>query len=264
MRFDFRKKVALITGAGSGIGEALAYGFAREGADVILTGRRADRLQEVARRCEGSGVRTWVFPADLADREAVRYLAEQVRSQALVPDFYVLNAGISQRAKALDSDFEVDVALMQVNYFGAVGLVKAFRPEILAAPRVSIAVTTSISGIFGFPLRSAYCASKRALYGFFESLELENPHIRVTFLTPGRINTEISRSALTAHGEAYAKMDEGQASGMPAGRCAEIALRAIARGRHHRLIGGKELFMVYIYKYIPGLYYRLARKVSAT
>lgn len=264
MRCEFRNKVALITGAGSGIGEALAYAFARKGTDLVLTGRREDRLLGVARRCESEGVRTWVFPADLSDRDAVLQLAERVRSQALVPDFYVLNAGISQRAKALDSDFEVDIALMQVNYFGAVGLVKAFRPEILAASRVSIAVTTSISGIFGFPLRSAYCASKRALYGFFESLELENPHIRVTFLAPGRINTEISRSALTASGEAYAKMDEGQAAGMSAGRCAEIALRAIARGKRHRLIGGKELLMVYIYKYIPGLYYRLARKVSAT
>ena len=118
-------------------------------------------------------------------------------------------------------------------------------------------------GLFGFPLRSAYCASKRALFGFFESLALEYPHIKVTFIIPGRIRTEISRSAVLGDGSKFGEMDPGQANGMDVTKCAKIAIKAIAKEKHKKLIGGTELLMAYIYKYIPWLYYILARKVSA-
>ena len=94
-------------------------------------------------------------------------------------------------------------------------------------------------------------------------MQLENPRLRVTFLIPGRIQTAISRSAVLADGSAYDRMDPGQANGMPVDKCARIAVRAIRRGRRRKLIGGIELLMVYIKKWCPALFFKLAGKVSS-
>lgn len=261
---EFKNKTVLITGAGSGIGEAIAYQFAKRGSNVIITGLGMDSLNKVKENCEKEGVKGYAFEINLSDRSTLDALVDYINAQGLKPDFFVFNAGISQRALTLDSDFSIDTRLMDVNFFGAVYLTKKFKDLLLSAKRTHIAVTTSISGLFGFPLRSAYCASKHALFGFFESLELEYPNIAVTFLIPGRINTQISKSAVTASGEAYAKMDPGQAKGLDVTKCAKIALRAISKEKHKKLIGKEELLMAYFYKYTPFIYYRLARKISAT
>lgn len=110
---------------------------------------------------------------------------------------------------------------------------------IKSAEHVQFSVTTSLSGLFGFPLRSAYCAAKHALFGFYESLELEYDNINVTFLIPGRINTQISKSALHGDGTAHAKMDAGQATGLSVERCGAIAVHAIKKQKHRKLIGKK-------------------------
>ncbi len=258
-------KNVVITGASSGIGLALAKAFAGRGANVLLAARREDKLREA---CEaiarmGAGGLVTYETVDLASEESVRNLSERLlkRFEGQRLDYLVLNAGMSQRALALDTSYEVDRELMQVNFLSPVLLTKCLKPLLLSGCR--LAVTSSISGLFGFPLRSSYCASKSALLGFFEALELEYPPIGVTFLIPGRIQTDISLSARLADGKAYGQMDPGQANGMKVDRCAKIALRAILKGRHRRLIGGSELLMVYIRKYIPCLFYRLARKVSA-
>ena len=143
-------------------------------------------------------------------------------------------------------------------------IVKKFKEMILAKEHVQFSVTTSLSGLFGFPLRSAYCAAKHALFGFYESLELEYDNIGVTFLIPGRINTQISKSALHGDGTAHAKMDAGQANGLDVDKCGKIAVRAIKRQKHRKLIGRTELLMAYIHKYCLPLYYKLSRKISAT
>ncbi len=253
---------ALITGAGSGIGEAIALQYARKGTDVVLAGLGQAQLEAVRDRCAALGVGAWAFETDLAQTASIDALTDYVRSLGISPDIFILNAGVSQRALTLDSDFSVDKKLMDINYFGSVYLVKRWKDHLRQAP-VHIGVTTSISGLFGFPLRSAYCASKHALFGFFESLALENRNLKVTFLIPGRVRTQISKSALLADGTAYARMDPGQAGGIEVAKCARQAVRAIERGKHKKLLGGKELLMVYIYKYTPWLYYILASRISA-
>lgn len=261
---EFKGKTVLITGASSGIGEAIAYQFAKRGTNTILTGLGNDLLEKVAENCRKLGVKAYPFEINLEDRTTLDALVEYIFDNRLKPDFIVFNAGISQRALTLDCDFSIDQKLMDINYFGSVYLTKKLRDYLLSTGHTThIAVNTSISGLFGFPMRSAYCASKHALFGFFESLELEYPDIKVTFIIPGRINTQISKSAITASGEAYQKMDPGQAKGMDVDKCAAIALRAIARERHKKLIGNKELLMAYFYKYTPWLFYKLARKISA-
>lgn len=257
-------KTALVTGAGSGIGEAISCNMAKNGANVIVTGLGMEELERVCEICRGYGVKAWPFEFNLEKRETIDDLVSFMEKEELKPEVIVFNAGISQRALALDTDFSVDLKLMDINYLGSVYMTKKLAPMLKAAKCTHIGVNTSISGLFGFPLRSAYSASKRALFGFFESLDLENDNIKVTFIIPGRVNTQISKSAILADGKPYAKMDPGQANGMDVDRCGKIAVRAIAKGRHRKLIGGIELLMAYIYKYTPWLYWKLAKKVSAT
>ena len=254
----------LITGAGSGIGEAIACRFARQGSSLMLVGRNAERLEAVTKQCIALGGKAVWRQVDMANPDSIDTFVNELKEQGRVFDCLVLNAGISQRALALETDFSVDRKIMETNYFGPVCLTKKLGYMLKSNPYTAIAVTNSISGLFGFPLRSAYCASKHALFGFFETLELENDNIHVTFLIPGRINTPISKSAVLGNGETYGQMDSGQANGLDVGKCAEIAVRAIEKGKHRQLIGGKELLMVHFKKWIPPLFRRLACKVSAT
>ena len=207
---QFKDRTLLITGGGTGIGEAIAYQFAQRGTNVILTGLGEEQLKKVEERCRQYGVKAWHKEVNLEEPASIDALVEYVGSLGLRPDFFVLNAGISQRALTLDCDISMDRKLMEINYFGGVYLIKKFKEHLKAAKEIHIAVTTSISGLFGFPLRSAYCASKHALFGFYESMELEYPNIKVTFLIPGRIRTEISKSALLASGEKCHSQGEAQ------------------------------------------------------
>ena len=262
----FEHKNILITGAGSGIGKALSYLLSTVNANLFLLDKNREQLSVVRDKSEeirNDGV-TRVFYVDFSDTSSIDNVVCDINNAELWFDYIFLNAGISQRALTLDTDFAIDRKIMEVNYFGPVYLIKKLSCMLKSGRPVHLAITTSISGLFGFPLRSSYCASKHALFGFFESLALENDHIKVTFLIPGRINTPISKSAILGDGSTYSKMDSGQADGMDVNKCARIALRAVAKGKRRKLIGGKELLMVYIKKYIPPLFFLLAKKIEAT
>jgi len=261
---DLRNKTAIVTGGGTGIGRSIALHLAQEGCNLILTGLGIDDLTNVKEECERLGVKAFAKETRLDDYGSIDQFHEYVMGLGLSIDLFVLNAGISQREKALETDFGVDEKIMRIDFLSGVYLVKKFREMIKATEHVQFAVTTSLSGLFGFPLRSAYCAAKHALFGFYESLELEYPNIHVTFLIPGRINTQISKSALMGDGSAHAQMDQGQAKGLDVEKCGAIAVRAIKRQRHRKLIGKSELLMAYIHKWCLPLYYKLSRKISAT
>lgn len=261
---DFKGKTILVTGASSGIGAAIACEFASKGAKLILAARNKSRLEEVQSKCAALGSTASIYSVDMASTESIDAFTDELDRTDTQLDVMVLNAGISQRALTFETDLDVDRKVMETNFFGPVYLTKRLASRIKGSKRFSLAVTTSISGLFGFPLRSAYCASKHALFGFFEALELENPNVRVTFLIPGRINTPISRSAVLGDGSAYAKMDDGQANGMDVDKCAKVAVKAIARGKHRKLIGRGELVIVYIKKWCPWLFFKIAGRISAT
>lgn len=261
---NFKGSNVLITGASSGIGAAMAVEFASRGANLFLAARNAARLEEVRSKCAALGANAGTYSVDMASSESMDAFASTVEDCGIQFDVIVLNAGISQRSLTFDTDIEVDRKVMETNFFGPVYLTKRLASQIRGKRRMKIAVTTSISGLFGFPLRSAYCASKHALFGFYESLEIENPNVRVTFLIPGRINTPISKSAVLGDGSSYAKMDDGQANGMDVDACAKVAVDAIAKGKRRKLIGKGELAIVYIKKWCPWLFFKIAGKISAT
>jgi Short-chain dehydrogenases of various substrate specificities len=128
-----------------------------------------------------------------------------------------------------------------------------------------ILATSSISGRFGFPLRSAYSASKQALHGFFETLYLENKqfNIKASVIIPGRVRTSISFHALDAEGKEHGKLDEGLAKGLSPVKAAEIIINGMIRNKREILVGRKELILLYIRRYCPWLFFRIADKIKA-
>lgn len=258
----FKNKTVLITGGGSGIGEAIAYQYAMKGTNVILTGRRMETLEKVQQKCIGLGVKSWCRTVDVEKTESIDELVSWIKSEGHLIDFLLLNAGISQRALTLETDISVDRRLMEVNYFGGIYLVKSLKDMFLERG-VHIAVVSSVSGVFGFPVRSAYCASKHAIHGFYETIALEYPQIKTTILIPGRIHTDVSKNALDGEGKATGIMDPGQANGYDVNKCARKAIRAIAHCRHEKVIGGFDTIMIPFYRYATWLFRLIARNVSA-
>lgn len=261
---DLRGKNAIVTGASSGIGAAIARELARKKCNVFLTGLGEAQLEKTLEYCKSQGVVAYSKECNFSDFNSIDQLVEDIKSKDFPIDIFVLNAGISQRDKGLDTSFETDQTIMQVNYWSSVYIIKKFREHIKNAKHINISVTTSLAGLFGFPLRTSYCASKHALLGYFESLDLEYDNVAVTFLIPGRINTEISKSALTGDGKRYDKMDQGQAKGLDVDKAAKKAVNAIRKEKHRKLIGKGELLMAHINRYLPCLYYKLAKIISPT
>ncbi len=257
-------KTVWITGASSGIGEALAYAFAKENAVLILTARNEEKLKQVQQNCLKHTSACYVFAADLSIPEHLSELINSVLKQVGCVDILINNAGMSQRSLAHQTPLANDRKLMELNFFSAITLTKGVLPGMMAKKSGHIVAISSIVGKFGFPLRSSYSASKHALQGYFESLraELQEQHIEVTIISPGRIKTDVSLHALTQDGTAHGQMDAGQEGGMDANNCAKKIIRSIKQGKRDVLIGRKELLLVYIHKFLPFLYHRIVNKIN--
>lgn len=257
----FYQKVVWITGASSGIGEALALELARQGARLVLSARRADALQRVATNTGLPPDQVLVLPLDVTEDASLPEQVKTVLAHFGRIDFVFLNAGISQRSFVNETNLGVYRRLMEVNFFGVLALTKAVLPHFLAQKSGYFVVTSSVSGKIGVKQRSGYCASKHALHGFFDSLraEVAKDNVGVTIVCPGYIQTPISRSALNATGDAYGQSDKAQAQGMPAVECARRMLKAVAAGKEEVYIGGKELLGVYLKRFFPTLLSRVLR-----
>ncbi len=265
---NLKGKTVWITGASSGIGEQLAYVCAEKKAGhLILSARRESSLTGISDKCRKTGTRCTIIPFDLAIHHEVESAAQQLIDTAVVVDLLILNGGVSQRAISLETSDETARRIMEINFFSTVTLSRKLVPDMIKNGGGAIAVTSSITGKFGFPLRSVYAASKHALHGFFETLRLEHKddNIGVTIVCPGRVRTDISVNALTGGGSAHGQMDEGQAKGISARKCAEQYIRAIERNKKEVLIGsGAELAMVYLKRLFPALFFKIASKIKAT
>ena len=260
----FNKKNIWITGASSGIGKAVALEISKENTHLILSGRNEAALHEVAERCETNGSTTQIVPFDLGDERSVKEAAENVLSKNVKIDALYQFGGISHRTFVRETPLFVDRKIFDINYFGTIILTKAILPQMIENGGGHIAVTTSIVGKFGFPYRSSYSASKQALHGFFESLRAENVanNIRVSIIIPGRIKTNISVNALNKEGKPRGIKDEGLENGIAVDKAAIVICRKLKRHKKEILVGGKELMMIHIRRFIPALYYYLSSRVK--
>ncbi|MCD4835117.1 MAG: SDR family oxidoreductase [Bacteroidales bacterium] len=262
----FKNKVVWITGASSGIGEALTYEFAQQGAKLIISSNQQSELEKVRSTCESMGSECYIQFLDVTEIDKMQLITDNLIEKFGKIDVLVNNAGISQRSLVVETPLDIDRKIMEIDYFGTIALTKTVLPYMIKNGGGYIAVTSSISGKFGFPLRSAYSASKHALHGFFETLRAEvyNHNIKVLIAFPGRIKTNISIHALTKDGTAHGKMDDGLNAGIPVDKCARQYVNAIRKDKKEVLIGASELLMVYIHKFLPKLFYKLARKIKPT
>ena len=257
----FKDKVVWITGASSGIGEALAYEFSREGAKVVLSARREDILSEVRGRCQGGDDRTQVLPVDLSKPETLKSASEQAVGFWGQVDIMIHNGGVGHQDLVEATDLSVDRKVMETNYFGAVTLTKHLLPGMKSRGSGHFVVIGSLSSKFGVPRLSAYAASKHALQGFFESLRAEvyEQGIAVTIVIPGIIRTQITVNALDGSGGAHGKMSPLHEEGMSAEACATKILDAVHGKREEALIGGKEIHTVLVRRLFPGFFSRAIR-----
>jgi NADP-dependent 3-hydroxy acid dehydrogenase YdfG len=258
----FTNAVVWITGASSGIGEALALELARHQAKLVLSSRRMDELQRVAVQTGLPPSHILVLPMDMTDITSLSSHVATVQQHFGRIDYLFQNAGISQRGSVMDTDMSVYKQLMDVNFFGVVALTKAVLPILLAQGSGHFVVTSSVAGKLGTKLRSGYCASKHALQGFFDALRAEtyDAGLRTTIVCPGYVRTHISINALSADGQAHGKMDDNQDKGMSPERFAGKLLKAVLEEKEEVYIGGSEIYGIYLKRLLPGLISRILRK----
>lgn len=259
----FKDKVIWVTGASSGIGEALALELAKQEARLILSARREDELKRVAALTKLPELDLMILPFDLKDTSNATALTASIINKFGRIDMLVNNGGMSQRAEAEKTSIEIDRELMEINYFSYINLTKAVLPYMKRQKSGHIIVISSIAGKFGFYLRSGYSAAKHALHGFYESfrLETEKLGIKTLIVCPGKVKTNISLHAVTENGK-HGKMDESHVDAMSAEECAHIIMKAIQSNEEEILVGGKELLAVKIKRFFPKWFGKIIRKQS--
>jgi len=258
-------KIIWITGASSGIGEALVYACNKAGAKLILSSRNRDELYRVKMACNNP-VNIHVLPLDLENTAALKGKAEEAMRIFGRIDILINSGGISQRALALETNAETEQRLMDINFWGTVVLSKAVLPSMIADGGGSIVCISSLVGKFGTRLRSAYAASKHALHGYFDSLrsEVYDRNISITMVCPGFIKTKVSVNALTANGSPQGTMDEAQDNGMPAEECARQIMEAIKQKKEEVYIGGREVKGIWFKRFFPQRFSRYMRTAKVT
>ena len=264
----FTNQVVWITGASSGIGEALALQFAAAGARLVLSSRRQEQLERVRQRCLEAGSdpgNTLVLPLDVTDTDSMPAAVNRVLETFGRIDMLINNAGISQRERCVDTDMAVYRRLLEVDVLGQIALTKAVLPVMLEQRSGHIAVTSSVAGKVGAPFRTGYCAAKHAVMGFFDALraEVAQHGIRVTTITPGYVRTDISVNALRGDGSTFGTVDREVAGGMDADRCAEIILKGFRKGTPEIAVGqGMEMKALWLKRFFPRLVFRVAEKMA--
>ena len=218
-----------ITGASSGIGAGLARALAARGARVIVSGRNVAALDEVAQACSEA----LALPFEATDYAAIPGIVERAWGWKGRIHGLVNNAGISQRSLAVETAFPVYQQIVAVDLLAPIALTQAVLPRMVAAGGGRIVAISSVAGLVGAPLRSAYSAAKHGLIGYHDSVRAENEHlgVQVHVFAPGSVKTNVSRNALVADGTTRGVSDAAIDNGTPPEEAAEAMLAAIADGK---------------------------------
>jgi butyryl-CoA dehydrogenase len=244
----FAGRVAAITGAGSGIGRALAQELARRGAHLALADIDPVGMAETVAMCEGAGVKVTTCELDVADREAVFAWADRVVDEHGKANLIFNNAGVALGATVDEVDYDDFEWLMDINFWGVVHGTKAFLPHLMASGEGHVVNLSSVFGLLSIPTQSAYNAAKFGVRGFTDALrielEIEDRGVSATTIHPGGIATNIAHRARLS--DSLAALSDGRADGpgdfnkalrMPPEKAARLILAAVSKNRRRALIG---------------------------
>lgn len=230
---DLKGKVVLITGANSGLGKACASVFCQHGSKVILAGRNVEQLEQVkseliSRHPQAEGG-LGVLQMDLLDLQSLQKKGTEAVDIFGSVDILINNAGISYRGSIEDTDMSVHMKVMTVNYFGQIALTKALLPFMQKRECGHIVAISSLQGRISQAYRSAYAASKHAVQAYFDCLraEMSSSNIHVCVVSPGYIQTNLSRNAVCADGSNYGALDKTTAEGFSPEKVAQLVLKAV-------------------------------------
>jgi short-subunit dehydrogenase len=251
-------KIIVITGASSGIGEALARRFAREGSKLVLAARRIERLNLLKEELPGTEILN--VQTDVSVETDCRGLVEAAVERFGRIDVLINNAGISMRALFEEVDLEVIRRLMDVNFWGTVYCTKYALPHILKS-KGSVVGVISIAGHVGLPGRTGYAASKFAVRGFLDTLRIENikKELHVLVAAPGFTASEVRKVALNAEGKTQGESPRNESGMMSAETCADHIYRAVVKRKRQIILTFLEgKFTVFLGKFFPALLDKLA------
>lgn len=250
-----KDKVVIITGASSGIGEALAWAFARRGAKLSLAARGIDALNQLAENIKAKhNVEVLTTKTDVSVESECRQLVEATTEHFKGVDILINNAGISMRALFSELDLKVLKKVMDVNFWGSVYCTKYALPSIEKS-KGSIAGISSIAGYRGLPWRTGYCSSKFALQGFLESLRTEciEKEVNVLWICPGFTASAIRESALVADGSQQGESPRNEQKMMTSEEVAEHTVKAIENRKRSLVLTSQGKLTVFLNKWLPGL-----------
>ena len=234
---DQSGKTVWITGASSGIGEALAKTFVANGGSAVLSGRNLAELQRVADET-GAAERCLILPFDTQDFACLPAMLDKALNFQGQVDVLVNNAGISQRSLAVETDFAVYERIVGVDLLAPIALTQALLPHLLARGAGQLVMISSVAGKAGVPMRTAYCAAKHGLIGYSDALrcEVAGQGVKVLVVTPGSVRTNVSRNALAADGSARGVSDAAIDNGIDPQKVSELIWQAVAMGTRELLI----------------------------
>jgi dehydrogenase/reductase SDR family protein 7 len=257
-------KVVWITGASSGIGEAITYALAKEGCKLVISSRRVEELNRVRNNINLRDENILVLPLDLEQHQHAAEWVKSVMDKFNSIDVLINNGGISQKSSALETKITVERKIMDINYFGNVALSKAVTPIMQRQKSGKIVTIASIIGRFGLPNLSTYAASKHALYGFYDSfrMELKDDNIKVLIISPGFINTNVAINAVKGDGDLVKENSPAMEKGMKTDVFAKKFISALKSNRNHKYIGKKEIYAVPFKILFPNTFYNLMYKMS--
>lgn len=266
-RMALNKQVVIITGASSGLGEALAHAFYQCGCRIVLVARRREELERVKNtlmhiHCNGPTYPPIVLPIDLTQLNLIPNAVEKILSIYNQIDILVNNAGISYRGEAAKTAIDVDIQVMQINYFAQIALAKAILPTMVQQQSGHIVCISSVQGKIAIPYRSAYTASKHALQAWCDSAraELSDKNINIAVINPGYIKTDLSLNAVTDNGDTYGKMDKTTEDGYSPDYVAEQVLSAVLRQNKEIMIAPFIVKAVHFIRYMfPSLYFLIMK-----
>ncbi len=255
---NLKDKVIIVTGASSGIGQALAREAMQQGMRVVLAARRTEPMQQMAQELSWPADRYLIVKADVSEENDCRQLVEEAINTFGQIDVLINNAGISMRALFSDLDLDVIRKLMEVNFWGTVYTTWHALPHLLKS-RGSVTGVSSIAGFRGLPGRTGYSASKFAMHGFLEALRTENLHkgLHVLVACPGFTASNIRKTALAADGSAQGESPRDEGSMMSAQQVAQHILRAVDKRKRTLILTRQGKLTVWLNKLFPALTDRL-------